>query len=119
MPRVILIVDDDPAIRDMLSRILRYRGYEVEAVGGIEAALDVIGQGRVSAALVDLVMPGVCGLAAIREIRSMDPHMRLIVLTGVHLTGEEVREIEALGAQYQPKPFRNADLIESLESMLV
>lgn len=119
MSQVILIVDDDPGIREMLSRILRYRGYEVEAVDGIEAALEVIGEGRVSAALVDYFMPGVCGLAAIREITARDPNLRLVVLTGAHLTAEELQEIDALGAHYQPKPFQNADLIQALESVLV
>ncbi len=119
MSQVILIVDDDPGIRDMLSRNLRYRGYEVEAVDGTEAALEVIGEGRVSAAFVDFFMPGTCGLAAIRKIVAKDPGLRLIVLTGAPLAPREMRELEALGAHYQPKPFQNADLIQALESVLV
>ena len=119
MPRVILIVDDEPAIRDMLSRILRYRGYEVETADGTEAAIEVIGQGRISAALVDFFMTGLSGMVAIRKIRAKDSNVRLIVLTGAQLEVAEIREIEALGARYHAKPFENQDLLQSLESMLV
>ncbi len=119
MSNLILVVDDEAGIRDMLSLILRHRGYEVEAVGDLEAALEGMGRGRVSTALVDFFLPGVSGMDGIRRIRAMDPNLHLIVLTGAQLTAAELQEIEALDAQYQPKPFQIASLFQVLESELV
>lgn len=119
MPHLILIIDDEPGIRDMLTRILRHRGYEVEAVGEIEAALDAMERAQVFAVVMDYCMPGISGLAGIQRIRARDPDLRLIVLTGASLTAGEIREIEALDAQYEPKPFQIASLLQVLESELV
>lgn len=77
----ILLIDDDPKIRKVLSVILKTQGFfTIEASGGREA-LDLVRTMRTDLALLDLKMPEMDGIETLREIRKIDPAMPVIMIT--------------------------------------
>ena len=77
----ILIIDDDPKIRQVLFEILKAKGFfPIEASGGREA-LDLVRTMRTDLALLDLKMPGMDGIETLQELRKIDPAMPVIIIT--------------------------------------
>ena len=119
---VILVADDDPAVRRLTARVLTGAGYNVRLAMDARAAFDQIRQG-VSAALVDMLFVnsnGMSGLDIIRHIRSQ-PHgasIPVMVLTGFSLNSKVLDEARALGAEMCLKPFDPAALLQRLEILL-
>jgi two-component system response regulator PfeR len=102
-PRI-LVVDDDPAITTTFESILGGEGYEVAAVTDGAQAIELARRRPFDVVLLDLVMPGLDGLTALREIRRIAPESRVIILSAYI---EPARETEAfrLGAEaVLPKP---------------
>ncbi|MDY0164483.1 response regulator [Desulfobotulus sp.] len=83
----LLIVDDEPEIRDMLYRHFRLLGYEVSTAGNGLEALAVLREKRMDAVISDIQMPEMDGVSLLREIRRQYPMIRVIMITG-HVTLE-------------------------------
>lgn len=102
---LVLVVEDDPTISDLLSYNLRRAGYEVRqersGTGGLEAAL----AGEAALVLMDLMLPGLDGLAAAREIRRRRPGLPIIMLTARDDRETVLRGFEAGADDYVTKPF--------------
>lgn len=101
----ILVVEDDPTISDLLAYNLRRAGYEVRqersGTAGLQAAL--AGQGDL--VLLDLMLPGLDGISAAREIRRRRPDLPLIMLTARDDRETILRGFEAGADDYVTKPF--------------
>lgn len=80
----ILVVDDEPDIRDILSSFFEEFGYEVAAAAGADEALDILAQEPIQVMLLDLNMPGMSGLDLCRAIRLRLPQAQIYALTGYH-----------------------------------
>jgi DNA-binding response OmpR family regulator len=80
----ILVVDDEPDIRDILCSFFREFGYEVSAAAGAREALSILDQEPIPVMLLDLNMPGMNGLDLCRAIRPRLPGARIFALTGFH-----------------------------------
>jgi CheY-like chemotaxis protein len=117
---LVLVVDDEPAIRDIASRILSANGYRtITACEGNEAlALFEQNRDRVKAVVSDLMMPRMDGATTIRSLRKMKPGIKTIMITGL---GEEGRVAEAKSAGSDlvlSKPFTAEQLLSSLHQLL-
>ena len=89
MKTMLLIVDDEPEIRDMLSRHYRFKHYEVlTAANGIEA-LGLIEDHKVDVLISDITMPGMDGIQLLREVRQSSPMIHTIMITG-HVSQENI-----------------------------
>ena len=113
----ILVVDDEPQIRRSLQVNLERSGYAVEAVKTGEDALNSFGNRRPDVVILDLVMPGIGGVAVVRQIRESSA-VPIIVLSAI---GEEPSKVEALelGADdYMTKPFGMEELLARIRSLL-
>lgn len=113
----ILAVEDDPAVRGLLVRLLHDEGYEVFEADDALGAMEHLGAHPPDLVLLDVVLPGVDGLDLLRRIRSKSD-VPIIMLTG--RSGEEDR-IEGLrsGADdYVLKPFSSGELVARVESVL-
>jgi DNA-binding NtrC family response regulator len=78
----VLVVDDDPLIRDALRRVLEHAGHAVSEAESGEQAIELLESRRVDAVLLDLNMPGIDGLDALLRIREIAPDTGVIVVTG-------------------------------------
>lgn len=81
-PRL-LVVDDEPHIREMLTRHLRLAGYEVISdPGNGEEALDILARERVEVVITDIMMPKMNGIELLRRIKKEYPMIQVIIITG-------------------------------------
>ncbi len=100
----ILIVDDEAALRQSLSLVLRSDGYKVTTASTADEASRLLEAGAFDLVFLDLKMPGKDGLVMLKELRSMYPHMPVLILTA-HATLEFAMEAVRLGARdYLLKP---------------
>ncbi len=111
----VLVVDDDQAIREALSRTLEKFGYEVVLAEDGQAGLDRIREGGIHILLVDLLMPKVSGQDLLRAAKSLAPDVEVIVITG-HGTVEDAVEAMKEGAyDFITKPFRRVQLERTIK----
>ena len=117
-PPLVVVADDEPAMREMLQRLLERAGFRVETVADGAAALARVNQGGVDLVLVDLMMPQVDGLQFCRQVREREHarHIPIIILTG-SVDAADRRAGFALGADdYVLKPFRNQAVIDRVRA---
>lgn len=110
---LVLVVDDEPAIRSVACRVLEHHGYRtVAAADGVEAfAAWQAAREAVRVVLTDLAMPAMDGPALIRAIRAEDRDLPILACTGVS-EGEMVEAARAAGADHLlPKPFTAGELL--------
>jgi DNA-binding NtrC family response regulator len=110
MPHI-LVIDDDPAVRDILEAFLTSKGFEVTLAPDGESGVALLKERRFDGYLVDLVLPGMGGLEVLKEIAPLHPHLPAIVITG-HGAIETAVEAIKLGAfDYITKPFVLEELL--------
>jgi two-component system cell cycle response regulator DivK len=116
----ILLVEDNEMNRDMLSRRLKKRGYEVEiAVDGAEG-VDKARSSRPDLILMDMSLPVKDGWTATRELKD-DPEMRaipVVALTAHAMAGDRDKALEAGCDAYETKPIELPRLLETIEKLL-
>ena len=107
----VLVVDDEPLLRDFLEETLRRAGHEVTAASGGTEGLSRVSERTPDLVLLDIRMKGSDGLELLPEFRTRAPHAPVIMMTG-HGTVESAVQAMRLGAfDYLTKPF-SADTIE-------
>lgn len=89
----LLVVDDEPAVRELLKEYLELKGYTVMTVSNGAEAITAVQEQRPHLILLDILMPGIDGLAILQQIRQIDPTVGVIMLTAV---GDEQIAKEAL-----------------------
>jgi len=115
-PRI-LVVDDDPALRELLTGYLASNGFSVQAVGDGVAMRAALSEGFPDAIVLDLMLPGEDGLALTRGIRTQS-NVPILMLSA---RGEEVDRVIGLevGADdYLAKPFGPRELLARLRALL-
>jgi two-component system OmpR family response regulator len=110
----VLIVDDEEELVSALVERLNLRGFRAHGVTNGSAALAFLGAEACDVVLLDVKMPGLGGLEVIRRIKTNDPHLEVILLTG-HGSVKSVEEGMALGAfDYLMKPVKIDNLVRIL-----
>ncbi len=110
----VLIVDDDQAVRQALSRTLEKIGYDVVVAEDGQAGLDRLRQGGIHIVLADLKMPKLSGQELLKAAKAIAPDVEVIVITG-HGTVEEAVEAMKEGAyDFITKPFKRVQLEKTI-----
>jgi len=117
-PSTILIAEDDRAAREALDRALRFEGYEVLAACDGGEALEFLGTHSPDAIVLDVMMPGVDGLAACRRIREKGIATPILMLTARHEVADRVAGLDAGADDYLVKPYSLDELLARLRAML-
>ncbi|ODT74341.1 hypothetical protein ABS71_05785 [bacterium SCN 62-11] len=102
----ILLLEDDDELREQLADSLSEEGYQVDAVGSGQQAVQLAGSKTFDLVLTDIRMPGIDGLEALRQVRDQQPEVRSLVLTGYSSEADSVRAIQLGVGEYLKKPFR-------------
>ena len=97
MSEKILLVDDEKDFLDVMSERIQARGMDVTTAESAEKALESVESGGYDAIILDLMMPGMDGLQALKAIKKKNPDLQVILLTG-HATIEKGIEAMKLGA---------------------
>jgi excisionase family DNA binding protein len=102
----VLVVDDEAAIRDMLSKALSLAEYEVETAPDGRTAIDRLRAVQYDLLVTDLRMPGIDGLTVIREARRLRPDLPVVIITGYSSEASAIEAIDLGVSGYLTKPFR-------------
>jgi two-component system response regulator AtoC len=107
----ILVVDDEPSIRKYLQTLLEVDGFEVETVGsGKEALAKVTAGERPDFIILDVLMPDMNGLDALRELLQVDRTLTVVMLSCSNEVGTVVQAIRLGAHDYLTKPFEKSEL---------
>jgi DNA-binding response OmpR family regulator len=114
----ILVIEDEPGIRDFLERGLRDLGFIVaSAADGTSGAMQAL-RGGFELVVLDLMLPDRSGLDVLAEIRAAKPRLPVILLTALGETEDRVRGLDAGAIDYVVKPFSVAELAARIRAQL-
>ncbi|MCY3895559.1 MAG: response regulator transcription factor [Chloroflexi bacterium] len=115
-PRV-LAVDDDPEILDLLDRGLKIEGFDVRVACDGESALAALAEHPTDVVVLDVMMPGLDGLAVIKRIREASD-IPVLFLSARERVRDRIAGLDAGGDDYLPKPFAFGELVARLRALL-
>jgi len=101
----LLLVDDEPAILASLKRVFRKAPYKIHTAENGRLAMEVLQQTKIDAALVDLKMPEMDGMALLELVRKQWPSVQVVILTGFGGVKEAVEAIQMGAVDFLQKPF--------------
>ena len=114
----VLVVDDDPDVRDSLVLALRYAGYQVSAAVDGADALALLARSPVDLIVLDVLMPMVDGLEACRRLRVRGDATPILVLTARGTVDDRVTGLAAGADDYLVKPFALRELLARVAALL-
>jgi DNA-binding response OmpR family regulator len=110
--RRVLVVDDDPTIRDVLRAMLGFEGCEVEVASDGPAALDAARSMRPDVVLLDVMMPGMNGLEVCRLLKSLSQPPTVVMVTAKGSVEEQALGLGAGADAYLTKPFSPLQVLD-------
>ena len=118
MTSTVLLAEDDRAIRDSVVRLLTLEGYQVTAVADGIQALAAIHRERPDVIVLDVMMPGIDGLAVCGVLRAENDRTPILMLTARVETSDRVAGLDAGADDYMVKPFEADELLARLRALL-
>ena len=113
----VLVVDDEPALRDSVSYALEREGFDVEAVADGETALELAGSEPFDAVVLDVMLPGLPGTEVCRRLRGTSS-VPIVMLTARTAEVDRVVGLELGADDYVTKPFSLAELVARVRAVL-
>jgi two-component system, OmpR family, response regulator MprA len=114
----ILVVDDEPTVREAVDRALRLEGYDTDLAADGADALDALAGHAPDALVLDVLMPRVDGLEVCRRLRAAGDRTPVLVLTARDAVADRVRGLDAGADDYLVKPFALEELLARLRALL-
>ena len=114
----ILIVDDEPVVRDSLGKWFAEEGFTVRAVGSAHEALDSFRAHTWDVALLDIKMPGIDGIELQNRLHEADPDLIIIVMTGYASVETAIQALKQGAYDYICKPFEPDELVHTINNAL-
>ena len=114
----ILIVDDDPGIRDVVSEFLGRHGFEVETAADGKAMDQVLARGGVDLLVLDVMMPGEDGLAICRRLSAQPGGPAIIMMSAMGEETDRIVGLELGADDYVPKPCNPRELLARIKAVL-
>ncbi|MDB6127886.1 MAG: hybrid sensor histidine kinase/response regulator [Verrucomicrobia bacterium] len=115
----ILVIDDEPAIREILQAVLIFAGFKVLVADGGTAGIALFGEHRteIKAVMVDLMMPDMQGREVIAALELIDPETRIIAMSGILEAANELKSKNGK-LEFLAKPMSSHDVLTALEKVL-
>jgi two-component system, OmpR family, response regulator MprA len=114
----ILVVDDEPAVRESLATSLTFERYEVETAADGAAALEALDRVKPDLVLLDVLMPRLDGLTTCRRLRARGETVPVLMLTARDTVGDRVTGLDAGADDYLAKPFELDELLARVRALL-
>jgi CheY-like chemotaxis protein len=115
----ILVVDDDADIRSLTRTFLEGEGYAVYSSGDADRAAQIFRRSPgIELLVTDYSMPQRTGLDLARELKHLHPSLHVLIISGVFLSEDEHRLIQAQGWRFLPKPFSLPQLLTEVHEIL-
>ena len=117
-PIKVLVVDDEPNIRDLLASGLRFAGFSVLAVGNGNDAVAAAEKGNPDLILLDVMLPDMSGFSVTKKLRSMDILAPVLFLTARDEVEDKITGLTVGGDDYMTKPFSIDEIIARINAIL-
>jgi two-component system response regulator MprA len=117
-PARILVVDDEPAVRESLASSLEFEGYRVAGAADGLMALEEVEKQAPDLVVLDVLMPRMDGLTACRRLRALGATMPVLMLTARDMVGDRVTGLDAGADDYLAKPFELDELLARVRALL-
>ena len=115
----ILVVDDEPDLRELVRTVLTYHGHQVSLAEDGEQAVDALQRQRPEVMVLDLMMPNVDGFGVLKEMKRLGLRgVKTLVLTCMNREADWLRGYKHGAHQYLTKPFDPEELAEKVEMLL-
>ena len=114
----ILIVDDEPRIRELIEEHLAYAGFECRQAGDGAAALGLLEQGGIDLVILDIMMPFMDGMTCLRQMRARKLQTPVIMLTARGEEYDKLAGLEGGADDYVVKPFSPRELVARVKAVL-
>ena len=114
----LLVVDDEPNIRDLLAASLRFAGFEVVAAADGNEALKLAGEYHPDLVVLDIMLPDMDGFTVLRRLRSAGPRVPVLFLTARDDMADKVQGLTVGGDDYVTKPFSLEEVVARIRAIL-
>jgi two-component system response regulator AtoC len=108
--RTLLVVEDDPSVRELLATLGKRLGYDVRTAGSGEDGLQTFKANRPDLVLLDVILPGLGGLETLKELKNLDSQIPVVMLSGHGQTRTIVEAVKLGAADFLRKPFEPEEL---------
>ncbi len=117
-PIKVLVVDDEPNIRDLLTTSLKFNGFSVYAVGNGNDAVTAAEKGKPDIILLDVMLPDQSGFAVTKKLRSMGIDVPVLFLSARDETEDKITGLTVGGDDYITKPFSLDEIMARINAIL-
>ena len=114
----ILVVDDEEQMRDLLTKILERKGYQVSVCGNGMEALSILEKEPMDLVVTDVRMPGLSGMEALRAIKELNPEIVVLIMTAFGSIDQAVQAVKDGAYDYINKPFKIDEMLLTIEKAL-
>ena len=116
----ILVVDDQDSVRELLCEVLRKNGYSVLSAGNGREALRLVREYAepIDLVITDMVMPQMGGRELAEALRGLQPHTKILYMSGYAEKAEDVKELLSHGYFFIEKPFTPEELLNKIQDVL-
>jgi len=114
----LVVVDDEPTIRELLTTSLRFAGFEVRAAADGASALALVAAEEPDLVVLDVMLPDLDGFAVTRRMRERGQHVPVLFLTARDDTADKVTGLTVGGDDYVTKPFSLEEVVARIRAVL-
>jgi two-component system response regulator PilR (NtrC family) len=107
----LLVIDDEEIMREILETLLTREGYDVRLASSGAEGLDLARAIPFDAAIVDIMMPGIDGIATLDELKRIDEDLAVLIITAYASVGSAISAMKAGAFDYITKPFKNDEVL--------
>src|SRR5688572_5664746 len=107
----ILVIDDEEIMREILEALLTREGYQVRMAASGEEGLEIARSTTFDAAIVDVMMPGMDGIATLEELRKLDEDLPVLMITAFASVETAIAAMKRGAFDYITKPFKNDEVL--------
>jgi DNA-binding NtrC family response regulator len=118
MDERLLIVEDEETLRESLKRVFQREGYQVEAVGSAEPALELFEEGFYDLIITDIILPGITGIELLKRVKEIHPEQTVIIITAYASLETAVETLRAGAYDYIVKPIIHEEIKQIVKNAL-
>jgi two-component system phosphate regulon response regulator PhoB len=115
---VVLVVDDEPSVRQFIAAVLSRKGWSVVEASDGPAALSLVATRRPNVVVTDYEMPELSGVELARRLRSVDPQLPILMVSGHPDAAAGILSVPGGHTAFAVKPFSPDELIAGIETLV-
>ena len=111
----VLVIDDEPVLQDVLGSLLTGDGFDYLQATTAADGLQILREEEVDVVLLDLMLPDRSGLELLPDIKELDPHLPVVVITAYSSVESAIEAMQGGAFHYVPKPFKNEEVLHLVQ----